>query len=182
MTFKQTLSPKNQKNYELTPKIDQFNTSESYFFHGATGVGKTAIVLAMAKRAIKEYKIAQEYEENHVRFVKILDLIKTARMAQSSNEEGNQAKNRLDIFKEIDLLIIDDFGVEKNTEFVDQEIYDLIDTRYENELMTYFTSNYSLQEISEKYDARIASRISEMCNFGANVIEIGGRDKRTKNL
>lgn len=178
MTFIETLNKKNQVNYNLDQKIKS-DPNKSYYLFGKAGVGKTAIALGLAKKYIEVNKISQDYEENHVRFARLIDITSTAQNSFGSSEDAWQARRRLEAYKEIDLLIIDDIGVEKNSEFIDQIIYDIIDTRYGNELTTYFTSNESLKSLSEKYHARIASRISEMCDYGKNVRGITGKDKRT---
>lgn len=75
------------------------------------------------------------------------------------------------------LLFIDDIGAEKNTEFVDETLYHLINTRNEKMLPTFFTSNLSLKELAKKNGDRLASRIAGMCE----IIKLEGEDKRIKN-
>lgn len=74
------------------------------------------------------------------------------------------------------VLIIDDIGSEKPTEWALQTFYSLINTRYEADLPTIFTSNHSIEELAGRLGDRIASRIVEMCD----VKKIDGADRRIK--
>lgn len=71
-------------------------------------------------------------------------------------------------------MIIDDLGAEKLSDWVLETFYSLINTRYERELPTIFTSNYSLKQLSERVGDRITSRIFEMCE----IIKLDGDDRR----
>lgn len=74
------------------------------------------------------------------------------------------------------VLILDDVGAEKMTEWVSEAMYIIINTRYENCLPTILASNLSLEDIGETVGDRIPSRITEMCH----IEKIGGDDKRLK--
>lgn len=73
-------------------------------------------------------------------------------------------------------VILDDIGVEKNSEWVSTTLYTIINGRYENERPTILISNLNIKELADKVDDRIVSRITEMC------IEkrIEGGDRRVK--
>ena len=75
---------------------------------------------------------------------------------------------------EANILILDDLGAEKSSEFALQSLYVIIDQRYSEIRPTIITSNLSLGEIAEKVGDRIASRIAGMCK----VIELKGKDRR----
>ena len=80
-------------------------------------------------------------------------------------------------------LVIDDFGVQRNTEWEMEMLYNLIDSRYTREKPTFITSNISIEEFklgtSVKSDDksrdddktvnvsrdRICSRIKELCKI-----------------
>ena len=77
----------------------------------------------------------------------------------------------------MDVLVIDDFGVQRDSPWEQETLYNLIDARYEAEKFTIITSNNnpekSLKELSE---GRILSRIREMCR----ILELSGEDYREK--
>lgn len=72
------------------------------------------------------------------------------------------------------VFILDDIGVEKVSEFVEEFMYLLINAQYEKVYPVVITSNLPLSKLAEKLGDRIVSRIKEMCE----VIEIKGEDKR----
>ncbi|MBK8395744.1 MAG: ATP-binding protein [Leptospiraceae bacterium] len=47
------------------------------------------------------------------------------------------------------MLVLDDFGVQKETAWAMEKIYDLIDTRYENRRLTIVTSNKPMESLKE---------------------------------
>ncbi len=162
--FYNTLTPKNQFNFNLDIQ-NNLDLSKGYFISGSQGCGKTAIAINFAKNWIKSQKVQEDVETNYLKFIHFLDIVKTARTAFKDNNEGWLARTLMSDLKDWDLLVIDDLGTEKQTDFIQEMVYDLINFRYENLKQTVITSNFSLAEIGEKYHARIASRIAEMCEL-----------------
>ena len=80
-------------------------------------------------------------------------------------------------FSEFQLLIIDDLGIERSSEFVLEQIYAVIDERYKAGLPLIITTNLSVSELRNPTDeahARIYSRVLEMCT----PIHVDGADRR----
>jgi len=83
-------------------------------------------------------------------------------------------------FNAYDLLLIDDMGTERRTDYMQEIIYGVIDTRYTAKLPMIITTNLSLSDIKEPADIankRIFSRILERCH----PIEIQQTEHRLKN-
>ena len=75
------------------------------------------------------------------------------------------------------LLIVDDLGIERSTEYALEQVYAVIDERYKSGQPLIVTTNLTIGEIRNPRDvahARIYSRILEMCT----PIQIGGEDRR----
>jgi DNA replication protein DnaC len=72
------------------------------------------------------------------------------------------------------VFILDDIGVEKVSEFVEEFMYMLINKQYEKVYPIVITSNLPLSQLAEKLGDRIVSRIKEMCY----IVELKGEDKR----
>ena len=72
------------------------------------------------------------------------------------------------------LLFLDDLGAEKATDWALETLFTIINDRYERMLPTVYTSNLSLQQLSETLGDRIASRIAGSCI----VINLGNVDRR----
>ena len=58
-----------------------------------------------------------------------------------------------------EFLVIDDFGTERATDWAGEKFYQIVNKRYINKKVTFFTSNYDLEKL--KYDDRITNRIKE---------------------
>ena len=78
-------------------------------------------------------------------------------------------------FSNYSLLILDDLGIERSTEYVLEQVYAVIDERYKSGLPVIITTK--IAEIRNPQDvsyARIYSRILEMCT----PVRISGEDRR----
>jgi DNA replication protein DnaC len=85
---------------------------------------------------------------------------------------------------EADLLVLDDLGAEKTSEWVEETLNLVVNTRYNERRPTIFTSNYEEKEqtadgdsLLERVGYRIHSRLFEMCEF----LDFDGCDYRSPN-
>jgi len=135
------------------------------YIHGGVGTGKTHIVYAMAKRA---------NEKGFGLVIKnVPELLREFRLDFSrNNNEKEFVEERIMNYQ--GLLILDDIGSEKMSDWVEETFYLIINKRYNDMLPTIFTSNLKLSELAERIGDRLASRIAGSCE----VIELKGEDKR----
>lgn len=81
-------------------------------------------------------------------------------------------------FNRFSLLIIDDLGIERNTEYALEQVYAVIDERYKTGLPLIITTNLTISQLRNPEDvahARIYSRVLEMCT----PVHVPGYDRRT---
>ena len=72
----------------------------------------------------------------------------------------------IDSFKKYQLMIIDDLGMERDSEFAREQVFSVIDSRYRSQLPMIVTTNLSLEELKDITDlskARIYDRVMERC-------------------
>ena len=72
----------------------------------------------------------------------------------------------IDSFKRYPLMIIDDLGIERNSEFAREQVFSVIDSRYRSQLPMIITTNLSLKKLKHPEDmarARIYDRVLERC-------------------
>ena len=72
----------------------------------------------------------------------------------------------IDSFKRYPLMIIDDLGIERNSEFAREQVFSVIDSRYRSQLPMIVTTNLSLKKLKNPEDmarARIYDRVLERC-------------------
>ena len=78
-----------------------------------------------------------------------------------------QEKSRyLDSLRGCDLLILDDFGMERRTDYAQEQVFSIIDGRYLTQKPLIITTNLSLKEMKDPEDMaemRIFDRILEVC-------------------
>lgn len=74
-----------------------------------------------------------------------------------------QALPILETLSTVPFLVIDDFGVQRNTEWELEMLYNLVDARYGDQHITIITTNQNLAQIKELAQGRIYSRFLEMC-------------------
>ncbi len=128
---------------------EDFDTdSESLYMHGATGLGKTHLSLAIANVvAEKGYRVIYDTAQN------IFSSLEKEKFSYSGN--GEREKEILDC----DLLIIDDLGSEFSTQFTSAAIYNIINTRINRSKPVIISTNLTENELEAKYTQRVTSRI-----------------------
>jgi len=139
---------------------------------GPAGVGKTHLAWAMMDLFGPNVKRGRySYPE----FWKSTGLI--MEMQAQVGEGSGCYRNMIENLCEHDnLIVIDDLGTEKMTDFAHTGIVHLISTREELMLPTMITSNLTIDEIAEHIDQRVASRLA-----GGVVIGMQGKDRRVKS-
>ncbi|MEU6641259.1 ATP-binding protein [Saccharomonospora sp. NPDC046836] len=87
---------------------------------------------------------------------------------------GVDTEETFEAYARADLLMVDDLGTGKNSEFVEETNYRLVDYRYNHELTTIFTTNVAPRELGERLGERTASRLTQMCDR----VVLKGLDRR----
>ena len=119
---------------------------------GGVGTGKSFLAGCIANALME-----QEVPVRMTNFARIL------------NELNGSFSGRNDIVDKLcryPLLIIDDFGMERGTEYALEQIYHIVDSRYRSQKPLIVTTNLTLDEIRHPQDtahARIYDRLLEMC-------------------
>lgn len=124
--------------------------SPSLLMCGATGLGKTHLSLAIAKKAAeKGYDVVYGSAQN---------LMTRLEKEHFSNQRSEYTGSEQALL-ECDLLIIDDLGAEFSTQFTVAALYNIINTRMMSGLPVIISTNLSPEELEKKYTQRITSRI-----------------------
>lgn len=140
--------------------------SESMYVFGRARTGKS---VRMAENALiwscTQFVHRRQYD---FIFITCTDLL--AELRDSYNNPDISEKQILDKYKNVQLLVLDDIGVAKTTEWAFQMMYTILAYRYDNRMTTYYTCNLSLEELAERLqDDRLTSRIAHEC--GNNIFE-----------
>jgi DNA replication protein DnaC len=140
---------------------------------GPPGIGKTHIAVAVLRRVVAEHRV-------HGLFYDVRELLKVIR--STYNPVVRTAE--MDILRpvmEADLLVLDDLGAEKPSDWVEETMNLIVNTRYNERRPTIFTTNYEnlpddaeLDSLKVRVGFRLHSRLHEMSDF----LEYDGGDYR----
>jgi DNA replication protein DnaC len=134
------------------------------FFEGQPGVGKTHLAVAVLKQIVQQTGARGLFYDTR-------DLLRIIR----STYDPSIRTTELDILRPVmaaDLLVLDDLGAEKTSEWVEETMNLIVNTRYSERRLTMFTSNYpDIPDDTEpnsllfRIGDRMRSRLHEMCEF-----------------
>lgn len=82
--------------------------------------------------------------------------------ARMRPRHGVDSEEEFEKFAHAPLLVIDDLGAAKSSEWVEEVNYRLINHRYENVMPTLITSNVPVEQLKEQMGERVAGRLREM--------------------
>lgn len=133
---------------------------------GDTGTGKTTLAMLVSKAALEAGRSVAVYS-----LPKLLARIRRTYEAEPGGDSYLAFFERL---TSVDLLHIDDLGAEKRSDWVLEQLYALINERYETERAVLITTNLPHDELEDQIGRRTVSRLTEMCDE----IALFGSDRR----
>ena len=149
--------------------------SRGLFFLGDPGVGKTHLAAAILKQVILTRGARGLFYDTR-------DLLKVIRGTYNAVVKTTELEVLRPVM-EADILVLDDLGAEKTSEWVEETLNLIVNTRYNERRATIFTSNYpdlppdSATDVISLHDRigfRMRSRLHEMCDF----LDLEGADYR----
>ena len=121
---------------------------------GKPGCGKTHLAVAL----LRKFQIDNRLETRSVEFIPATELLLILRRSFNSNE--NTEFDIIKKYSELDLLILDDLGSEKISDWSISTLFLILNNRYNNMKPTIITTNFNTNEIEKQFGARISSRLS----------------------
>ena len=125
-------------------------------FYGSVGSGKTYLACSIANALIEQYQVGVKIRN----FAQIINELQKGGFDFDKNAYIESLVNT-------SVLILDDLGIERDTSYAKEQVYNIVNNRYLKQKPTIFTTNLSYDTIlncteSVEYQ-RIYSRIVEMC-------------------
>lgn len=158
--------PIKYRTIEADKKLVSDNYGVNLFITGKSGSGKTVLAAGIVKYGLKMARLNYEWI-NYPAFIMELQ-----NMYRKDNESPFDEAESVANFG--GLLVVDDLGAEKMTDWVRQISYFIINEREQRCLPILITSNFSLEQMAEMIDVRISSRIAGMCKS----VKLSGADRR----
>lgn len=134
---------------------------------GTVGTGKSFLAAAIANELISQGTPCL--------------MTNFSRLISRISEKFGGDQKYLDNLDRFDLLVIDDLGVERDSDFTWEKVMNVIDSRYRAGLPLIVTTNLSMKDLSDPTDIRrqrVFSRLREMCVF----LEVRGEDRRGRKM
>jgi DNA replication protein DnaC len=134
---------------------ENLDHGKGLWFYGSSGTGKTTLAMLVSRVALDAGRSVAIYS-----LPKLLTRIRRTYDGAPGEQSYSELFNRL---ASVDLLHIDDVGTESRTEWVLEQLYALINERYETGRSLVITTNYEEDELRKTVGERVVSRLSEMC-------------------
>lgn len=120
---------------EFYDNYDQAKTMKGLYLHGSFGSGKTFLLAAL----LNELSINKKVKTEVIYFPELLRTLK---------DDWDFFASKMEYLKSVDILLIDDIGAEKVTEWGRDEVLGtILQSRMNNNLCTFFTSNLTIEEL-----------------------------------
>jgi DNA replication protein DnaC len=136
------------------------------WFTGDVGTGKTTLAMLVSRAAL-----------DAGRSVAIYSLPRLLAEIRKTFDEGAE-RSHLDLLERlaaVDLLHVDDVGAERTSEWVLEQLYSIVNARYEDERAMVITTNLDHAELREQIGERTVSRLIEICG---DPLPLYGHDRR----
>ncbi len=133
--------------------------TKSLFFYGEVGLGKSFMCSSIAKELVERGKT--------VLYVTMNELVTMLELYHFNREIFFERYTMEDYFalEHSDLLVLDDLGAELTNSFVKTILFNIINSRMINHKKMVISTNLTPDEVSERYEERVHSRLLGYMNF-----------------
>ena len=134
---------------------ERLDEGEGMWLMGDVGTGKTSLAMLVSKAAVEAGRTVAIYS-----LPRLLSRIRRTYDAEAGEQSYLEFFERL---TEVDLLHIDDLGAEKRSDWVLEQLYAIVNERYESQRSVVVTTNLDQAALEEQIGPRTVSRLVEIC-------------------
>ena len=145
---------------------ERLDEGRGIWFAGEVGTGKTTLAMLVSKAAMDADRTVAIYS-----LPRLLGMLR-----DSYGDDARFSLNELiDRLCAVDLLHVDDVGAEQSSPWVLEQLYTIVNTRYEDGKAMVLTTNLDRDALQAQIGARTVSRLVEMCG---DPLPLFGTDQR----
>ena len=145
---------------------DRLDEGRGVWLMGDVGTGKTTLAMLISKIALERGRSVAIYS--------LPKLLYELRKTYDDSSEMTYL-GLVGSLTSVDLLQIDDVGAQRSNEWVLEQLYTIVNARYEEEKAIVLTTNLQPNELAEQITERTVSRLTEMCG---DPLPLFGEDRR----
>jgi DNA replication protein DnaC len=145
---------------------ERLDQGRGLWLFGDVGTGKTTLAMLVSKAALAAGRTVAIYS--------LPTLLSEIRRTYDDDAPGAYTR-LLERLAAVDLLHIDDVGAERSNEWVLEQLYSIVNARYEDERSIVITTNLDHKQLQEQITPRTVSRLIEMCG---DPLPLFGADRR----
>ena len=146
---------------------ERLGAGRGLWLMGGVGTGKTSLAMLVSKTALERGHSVAIYS-----VPRLLSRIRRTYDAEAGEQSYLEFFDRL---TSVDLLHLDDLGAEKSSDWVLEQLYAIVNERYESERSIVVTTNLGQPELEEQIGPRTVSRLVEICS---HPLPLFGDDQR----
>jgi DNA replication protein DnaC len=133
---------------------ERLDEGRGLWFIGDVGTGKTTLAMLVSKAAMEADRTVAIYS-----LPRLLALLR----GSYADDAAYSLTDLIDQLCAVDLLHVDDVGAEQSSPWVLEQLYTIVNTRYEDGRALLLTTNLGHEALTEQIGARTVSRIFEIC-------------------
>jgi len=176
-------------NYEIEHGSDQFKTAVEkwstnidkrmedgmgLYIYGKTGLGKTHMAVAALRDAIAKHELSGLFLSYDI----FTEMVHDSRNNDGELPEMYGDPNLLKYMRRVyDIVVIDNLNADRLTEYMAKTVSNMIESRYEMQLPTIFTTEIIPDKLPSIYSPRVHSIIKQSCFM----LGVTGEDYRTRD-
>jgi DNA replication protein DnaC len=134
---------------------DNLAAGRGLWLMGDVGTGKTTLAMLVSRHAIEAGRTVGVYS--------LPRLLARIRRTYEADAREDSYLAFFDRLTSVDLLHVDDLGAEKSSDWVLEQLYAIVDERYQARRAVVVTTNLRVEQLEEQIGQRTVSRLVEIC-------------------